>query len=1329
MAPFDVDDDGDLDFVFSIRGAARIVYYENLGEGNLSEQIVLAESYMTKDIEILDFNDDGLDDIVFYGETNGAIGWLPKIPGGFAPIEVLETHYSPGIDRAAYLDIDLDGDIDIVASCDTMIGGGNPPVYVPTTILKVFRRDSLGQFSMEPMIPGIQAMSNGYIDVIDFNDDGLDDLLYHNVSGLSVLLSDSELGLFSQIDSLLSPESSSISDADFVDILNDGHKDLIVRRFSQIDVLWREEASSAWSTNVDGDGFGVSDMALADVDGDFQMELFVGSSNTEMIYRIEFESLGDSISISISDAVDHAGSNGYVDFADMDGDSDMDMVSSSWSINDLKWWENENSLFTEKDKFSLNHSYLRAIIIADLNADGLEDIVTMGGGEEKSIHWFPQQDGGFPAQFLFREDLGNISCITKAEFNSDERDDLVFCRDGGIHALLSPDYQEAQVALVDGLESVQSILVSDLNNDDLDDIIIKSSEELFVTFALTSGSFGSVETVFVHNYWTSRVEYGDYNNDYLEDIVLINDSLYLFTQQVSGQFELENTLPLPTSGPWTVFSVDLNNDGYLDVAYYKYGQDYGYYRLGNGSASLGDEIILYEVITIADDPIFADFDADGDEDFIVHNYIDPFIQYYENWELDGFAPPIQINPPERLGDEVALVETINSSGMSVAFDAGHEVKILPNIYGQGCTDSAACNFDPNALYNIGNCCYTDCGCTVAGAENYVPDATCDNGECGFVVFGTVFYDENENGIMDEGEYGLPFEQVSQLPDSIALITNDAGHFISTASGSDYYTFSLAQNPVFPYFTTPETITFDAFEDNWNQHVYFGISDEIPDFEIFVNLYPEGWGYDCDVATIHSVCFRNMGNRIISGVVELTIDDIFQAYSEVTAIDSVIGQTIYMGFDSLYPGQMFFYDVELHTPTVDHIGEFLTSSARITGFHEGEDVAYGEKTLEMEITCAYDPNDKQTFPFGYTDAHYIQNDTTIEYLIRFQNTGNAPATDVVIKDILDEHLDLSSFQLVANSHSVITSVDPETREVVFDFSGIMLPDSVNNEPESHGLISFKIRPKQGLATGTEIKNRAAIFFDNNPPIITNLTWNTIFGCELMTYTGELAVDSICAGEEVHFQVDTELVEEISWRLDGEPVSDSTSVHLLMDAIGPHELILSLSNPICQKDSSLLIQVLPNPGEALISFVDGVLSVPDAPGNSYQWYMNGSPFITGQDHEWEPLVDGNYSVEIWNEYGCSSSSEVYVIALGLDELNSSSVSLFPNPMTEMAVIDLEGITGDLRLEVIDMEGRLLRSEQRKNHSGQLILKREALSSGNYLLRVISEKGQHELRFTVD
>src|SRR5690606_13526866 len=74
-----------------------------------------------------------------------------------------------------------------------------------------------------------------------------------------------------------------------------------------------------------------------------------------------------------------------------------------------------------------------------------------------------------------------------------------------------------------------------------------------------------------------------------------------------------------------------------------------------------------------------------------------------------------------------------------------------------------------------------------------------------------------------------------------------------------------------------------------------------------------------------------------------------------------------------------------------------------------------------------------------------------------------------------------------SHTGRIEIENQT-EVRFIFNNINLPDSTNDEPNSHGYIAFKIKPKINVQVGDVISGVAKIYFDFNPPIITN-TVNT------------------------------------------------------------------------------------------------------------------------------------------------------------------------------------------------------------------------------------------------
>jgi hypothetical protein len=154
-----------------------------------------------------------------------------------------------------------------------------------------------------------------------------------------------------------------------------------------------------------------------------------------------------------------------------------------------------------------------------------------------------------------------------------------------------------------------------------------------------------------------------------------------------------------------------------------------------------------------------------------------------------------------------------------------------------------------------------------------------------------------------------------------------------------------------------------------------------------------------------------------------------------------------------------------------------------------------KSANSAINCqqsigAYDPNDKQGFPTGVKSAHFIDQNVPIEYLIRFQNTGTDTAFNVSVEDRIDDALlDLSQLRVLSSSHKMTWSI--KNRNVlVFDFKNIMLVDSFKNEKLSHGFVRFSIAQKRDNPLQSVIKNKAGIYFDFNPPVITNETFHTV-----------------------------------------------------------------------------------------------------------------------------------------------------------------------------------------------------------------------------------------------
>lgn len=153
-----------------------------------------------------------------------------------------------------------------------------------------------------------------------------------------------------------------------------------------------------------------------------------------------------------------------------------------------------------------------------------------------------------------------------------------------------------------------------------------------------------------------------------------------------------------------------------------------------------------------------------------------------------------------------------------------------------------------------------------------------------------------------------------------------------------------------------------------------------------------------------------------------------------------------------------------------------------------------------IIGSYDPNDKRGFPLGWRDEHYLEIGQDVEYMIRFQNTGNDTAFLVVIRDTLPPALDPATVRPGAASHPYTFQLAGGNNTLVFTFANILLPDSTTNEPASNGFVTFRVSQRPGLALGAVIENRAAIYFDFNDPVITDPYFHTV-GRPLLTFVPE------------------------------------------------------------------------------------------------------------------------------------------------------------------------------------------------------------------------------------
>jgi uncharacterized repeat protein (TIGR01451 family) len=146
--------------------------------------------------------------------------------------------------------------------------------------------------------------------------------------------------------------------------------------------------------------------------------------------------------------------------------------------------------------------------------------------------------------------------------------------------------------------------------------------------------------------------------------------------------------------------------------------------------------------------------------------------------------------------------------------------------------------------------------------------------------------------------------------------------------------------------------------------------------------------------------------------------------------------------------------------------------------------------------SYDPNDKHVVREGFYASTSAADDPSIinashqdklEYTVRFQNTGTAPAQNIYILDTLSPNLNLTTFTVLSSSHNMLVQY-LGNGVIRFDFPNIWLVDSTVSQELSQGYLTYRITEETSCGLGCEIENTAYIYFDWNDAIITNTTYN-------------------------------------------------------------------------------------------------------------------------------------------------------------------------------------------------------------------------------------------------
>ena len=389
----------------------------------------------------------------------------------------------------------------------------------------------------------------------------------------------------------------------------------------------------------------------------------------------------------------------------------------------------------------------------------------------------------------------------------------------------------------------------------------------------------------------------------------------------------------------------------------------------------------------------------------------------------------------------------------------------------------------------------------AGVDHYIQwsDGWTNSGftwelaECFGSVQGVTYRDQNSNGLHDTGELlepvilevnpgadlyysdGNPYAFCSDSGSFTMTVPNPPQyHTVVPASRS--YTFTaqgqVAVGTDFAFQPIPGV--YDGTIDLWGQNPWIGNNSNL-------------W-----------ITYCNEGTELLDGSVLLVLDNALSFVSAVPAPSIVLGQSITWNFTALMPGACTTINLIVNTDSTVTAGTAINSSVQLLLVQSDLHIADNLDQIAGSAVTSLDPNEKHVSTATLTPAEASAG-KELEYTIFFQNTGTAPAVNIVIRDTVDSDLDLGTFEMIGSSHPYVLSIIDGT--AIWSFQGILLPDSTTDEPGSHGAIHYRVTPKTTLMLGDEITNRADIYFDYNTPVLTNTVVTTVSEAQSVATTAK------------------------------------------------------------------------------------------------------------------------------------------------------------------------------------------------------------------------------------
>ena len=331
----DVDGDGDLDLLSASGYDDKIAWYENDGSGSFTTiHTVTTTADVAYSVAAADVDGDGDLDLLSASSWDDKIAWYEN-DGATAPTFTAHTvttaaNFATSVGAA---DVDGDGDLDLLSAS---ANDGKIAWY---------ENDGITDPTFTAYTVTTTAAGANSVGAADVDGDGDIDLLSASSSGGTRKIvwyeNDEGDGTPFTAYTVTTAVNGAMSVA-AADVDGDGDLDLLSASEANHKIAWYENDGASdpsfTAHTVTLAAYGAQSVAAADVDGDSDLDLLAASLNIDQIAW--YENVGGSdftITHTVTLAANGANSVGA---ADVDGDGDLDLLSASSNDDKIAWYEN-----------------------------------------------------------------------------------------------------------------------------------------------------------------------------------------------------------------------------------------------------------------------------------------------------------------------------------------------------------------------------------------------------------------------------------------------------------------------------------------------------------------------------------------------------------------------------------------------------------------------------------------------------------------------------------------------------------------------------------------------------------------------------------------------------------------------------------------------------------------------------------------------------------------------------------------------------------------------------------------------------------------------------